>query len=242
MPHEHGFPGLDRGESGLVPVACEERLGLVFVTQAPAAAGAASALEGLPTLIAPEQRMLASNVGEIGVNWKVYLEGFIEGYHIRATHPKSFYPYGYDNLNVVEHCGANSRVTYPFRRIQRLADVPPDARRVDGLLTYVYHLFPNALVTVLSHHTNLVVLEPVAVDRTRLVNYSLTNRGSDARDAAAAQRDVQFVNQTGGAEDLAIVLAIQRSIGSGANEFFTFGHFEAAITHFHKTLDAALAS
>src|SRR5262249_6366947 len=172
VSHEHGFPGLDKSAFGLVPLACEERLGLVFATQEPGAAGAASALEGLPTLVAPEQRLLASSESEIGVNWKVFLEGFIEGYHIRPTHPKSFYPYGYDNLNVVERCGPNSRVTYPFRRIEALAGVAPDARRVDGLLTYVYHLFPNALVTVLSHHTNLVVLYPVPVDPTRLLTYT----------------------------------------------------------------------
>jgi phenylpropionate dioxygenase-like ring-hydroxylating dioxygenase large terminal subunit len=241
VPHEHGFPGLEKDDHGLAPVACEERLGLVFVTQEPGAAGAESALEGLPTLIAPEQRLLASGENEIPVNWKIFLEGFIEGYHIQPAHPKTFYPYGYDNLNVVELCGANSRVTYPFRRIEALADVAPEARRVDGLLTYVYHLFPNALVTVLSHHTNLVVLEPVAVDRTRLVTYGLTNRGADAGDAEAAKRDSAFVNQTGAAEDLAIGLAIQRSLASGANEWFTFGRFEAAITHFHETLDVLLA-
>src|SRR5262249_22430537 len=242
VSHEHGFPGLDKSAFGLVPLACEERLGLVFATQEPGAAGAASALEGLPTLVAPEQRLLASSESEIGVNWKIFLEGFIEGYHIRPTHPKSFYPYGYDNLNVVERCGPNSRVTYPFRRIEALAGVAPDARRVDGLLTYVYHLFPNALVTVLSHHTNLVVLEPVAVDRTRLVTYSLTNRGADAGDTAAARRDAEFVNTTGAREDREIALAIQRSLASRANEFFTFGHFEAAVARFHETLDAVLAS
>ena len=231
VPHEHGFPGLDKDE-----------LGLVFVTQEPGAPGADSALEGLPTLVAPEQRLLASSQNEIAVNWKISLEGFIEGYHIRSTHPKTFYPYGYDNLNVVELCGANSRVTYPFRRIEKLADVAPAARRVDGLLTYVYHLFPSALVTVLSHHTNLVVLEPLAPDRTRLVTYSLTNRGADAEDAGAAQRDAQFVNATGAKEDADIVLAIQRSLASGANDVFTFGQFEAAIAHFHRTLDGVLAS
>jgi len=242
VPHEHGFPRLDKRAFGLVPVACDERLGLVFVTQDPAADGADAALEGLPQLVASEQRLLAANQSEVEVNWKVYLEGFIEGYHIRSTHRESFYPYGFDNLNVVETCGPNSRVTYPFQRIQKLADVAPQERRVDGLLTYVYHLFPNVLVTVLSHHTNLVVLEPVAVDRTRLVIYSLTNRGPGSGDAAAAQRDAEFVNQTGGAEDLAVVMAIQRSIGSGANEFFSFGRFEAAIAHFHRTLAEALGS
>jgi phenylpropionate dioxygenase-like ring-hydroxylating dioxygenase large terminal subunit len=202
VPHEDGFPGLDKEQSG--------------------------------------QQLIDATEGVVEVNWKVYLEGSIEGYHIRPAHKDTFYPYGFDNLNVVELCGRNSRVTYPFRRIEKLAGVAPEDRRVDGLLTYVYHLFPNALVTVLSRHTNLVVLEPLTVDRTKVFNYMLTNPGGGADAAQLAKRDAGFVGQTGAAEDLALVSAIQRSIGSGANEFFTFGHFEAAIAHFHRGLAAAL--
>jgi phenylpropionate dioxygenase-like ring-hydroxylating dioxygenase large terminal subunit len=241
VPHEDGFPGLDRERHGLVPVAAEERLGLVWLTQEPPSS-VADPDRGLPELVSDEQALMEANESELDVNWKIQLEGFIEGYHIRFAHPESFYPYGFDNLNVVECCGANSRVTYPFRRIEKLADVPPADRRVDGLLTYVYHLFPNALLTVLSRHTNLVVLEPLAVDRTRVVNYTLTNRGGGAEAADLAARDAGFVSQTGAAEDVAIVRAIQRGIGSGANEAFTFGHFEPAIVHFHRTLGAALGA
>jgi hypothetical protein len=49
------------------------------------------------------------------------------------------------------------------------------------------------------------------------------------------------VNATGVKEAAEIVLAIQRSLASGANYAFTFGQFEAAIAHFHRTLDAVLA-
>jgi len=240
IPHAAGFPGVDPKEHGLTAVAAEEQHGLVFVTQATAADEPAP-WASLPELIAPDQQLLNSGAAELEVNWKIYLEGFLEGYHIRSTHPQSFYPYGYDNLTLVEHSGRHSRVTFPFRRIEKLADVPPAERRVDGLLTYVYHLFPNALVTVLSHHTNLVVLEPLSLTRTRLVTYALTNRGGGAQSAETAKRDAAFVNNTGAAEDLAIVLAIQRSLGSGANEVFTFGAFEAAIAHFHGNLHRALA-
>jgi phenylpropionate dioxygenase-like ring-hydroxylating dioxygenase large terminal subunit len=241
VPHRDGFPGLDLEQHGLVRVSAEEHCGLVFVAQGEASAGGAP-WRGLSELVSPEQVLMRSNEAEVPVNWKLYLEGFIEGYHIRATHKESFYPYGFDNLNVVELCGANSRVTYPFRRIEKLAELPGADRRADGKLTYVYHLFPNALVTVLSRHTNLVVLEPLAVDRTRVFNYTLTNRGGGADAAKLAERDSAFVGQTGATEDLAVVRAIQRSIGSGANELFTFGHFESAIVHFHRNLDAALAS
>jgi phenylpropionate dioxygenase-like ring-hydroxylating dioxygenase large terminal subunit len=239
IPEEYGFPGLDKDLQGLVPVAVQERLGLVFVTQDEVPL-AADPCEGLPELIAADSRLMATSEEEFEVNWKIFLESFLEGYHIRHAHRDTFYPYGFDNLNLVETCGRNSRVTFPFQRIGKLADVAPDQRRVRGLVTSVYHLFPNALVTVLSHHTALVVLEPIAIDRTRVVSYSLADCSDDPKALEASQRDAAFVNETGAAEDRDIVRAIQRSLASGANEVFTFGLFEGAICHFHRNLALAL--
>ena len=241
IPHPEGFPGFDMEAHPLVPVAAEERLGLVLVTQDEASHGD-DALEGLSKLITPDQRLFASTEREFEVNWKILLEGFIEGYHIKSTHPESFLPYGFDNLNVIDLFGRHSRVTYPFQRIKKLAKVPPEERRVEGHLTYVYQLFPNVLITVLSRHTNVVILEPVSVDRTRQITYTLTNGGGDDPAALAeAKRDAEFVGNTGAQEDRAVVQAIQRGLASRANDVFTFGRFESAIVHFHKTLTAVLA-
>ena len=242
VPHEDGFPGLDKADHGLVPVAASERLGVVFVTQEGPADGY-DPLAGLKKLLGEDQRLFATSQQDVDANWKILLEGFIEGYHIKSTHPQSFLPYGYDNLNVIDIFGPNSRVTYPFQRIRKLEKVPPAERRIDGLLTYVYHLFPNVLVTVLSRHTNLVILEPLTVSRTRQHVYSMTNGGGDAPEALAeAKRDAQFVGSAGREEDQAVVKAIQRGLASGANKEFVFGQFESAIVHFHKTLAAALAA
>jgi phenylpropionate dioxygenase-like ring-hydroxylating dioxygenase large terminal subunit len=239
VPHEQGFPGLDKQSHGLVPVRAEERAGLVFVTQE-----GANALGDLPDLISDDQILYATTEREIQANWKIFLEGFLEGYHIRATHPETFLPYGFDNLTLLETFGRNSRITFPFKRIKKLAAVAPSDRNVLGLVTYVYHLFPNALVTVLSSHTNVVILEPVAVDKTRFVSYSLTNRGAGTTEeaVAAAKRDAEFVGNMGAAEDRAVVEAIQRGLASGANEAFTFGHYESLIAHFHRQLANALAA
>ena len=238
IPHAEGFPGLDKEQHGLAPLRAVERLGLVFVSQAPAAPQAD--LAGLPELIGKEQKLYATSSRVTEANWKIVLEGFLEGYHIRATHPESFFPYGFDNLNVIEHIGPHSRVTFPFRRIEKLAAVPPNERRVMGFVTFVYHIFPNALVTMLSNHTNLLVLEPLGVDRTNVVAYSLTNRSGDSAEALeAATRDAHFT-EIGASEDRAIVSAIQRGTAGDANESFVFGRYESAIVHFHRTLDAAL--
>jgi phenylpropionate dioxygenase-like ring-hydroxylating dioxygenase large terminal subunit len=242
VPHEHGFPGLDKSCNGLVPVSTREHLGLVFVTQdGPVLED--PALMGLGELAGPRHELHATSERVVEANWKVTLEGFIEGYHIRSTHKDTFYPYGFDNLNLIEPFGRHSRVTYPFRRIRKLADVPPGERRVEGLLTYVYHLFPNVVVTMLSRHTNIIVLEPLSTDRTLQVNYTLMDFGDgSAETREKALRDAEFVRNSGGAEDIAVITDIQRSIRSRANEVFTFGLFEGAISHFHRTLAAALAA
>jgi phenylpropionate dioxygenase-like ring-hydroxylating dioxygenase large terminal subunit len=240
VPDDHGFPGLDKQQHGLVPVHAEERLGLVFVTQGDSPP-ADDPLAGLPEFVAANQRLLASSDQEFEVNWKIFLESFLEGYHIRHAHRDTFYPYGFDNLNLIETCGRNSRITFPFQRIEKLAALPPEDRRIKGYVTFVYHLFPNALVTILSRHAALVVLEPLAVDRTRVVSYSLADSCDEREALEAAARDAAFVNETGAAEDRDIVRAIQRSLSSGANDVFTFGRFEGLIAHFHRNLTAALS-
>ena len=238
ISHASGFPGVDPAAHGLVLVSVSETQGTVFITQdSPAIAD--NSLAALPKLLTPDQHFIDTREDEVPANWKLVLEGFIEGYHIRTTHPTSFLPYGFDNLNVIDLFGRFSRVTYPFQRIKKLAAVPPAERRVEGLLTYVYHLFPNVVVTMLSRHTNLIVLEPLATDRTRMIRYALTN-GSGEEALREARRDQEFVGGAGTAEDREVVSAIQRGIASGANDAFTFGAFESAIVHFHRTLTALL--
>jgi phenylpropionate dioxygenase-like ring-hydroxylating dioxygenase large terminal subunit len=238
VPDEHGFPGLEKSTRGLVPVAAVEAQGLVFLTQDGAADGAFGA--SLPVLIPPTYRLVASSLNEVPANWKIVVEGFLEGYHIRSTHPKTFYPVQFDNLNVVEAFGRNNRIAFPFRAIHKLRAVPPAERSADGKLTYVYHLFPNVMVATFPGRIFMVVLEPLAIDRTRFVTYALSDRDPGDAGAQAALKSGQELVDLGAAEDRDVVCSIQRSLGSGANEFFEFGLFEGAIGHFHRTLHAAI--
>lgn len=239
VPHGEGFPGLDRAAHGLVPVASVERGGLLFVNLEPGAA--ADVLDDIPVLLGAGQHLFASNENVSEVNWKLFLEANLEGYHIKPTHRTTFYPYGFDNLNVVETFGRNSRVTFPFRRIEKLRALPSAERDIAGMVTYVYHLFPNTIVAVLSNHTTVSILEPLDPARTRFYTYRLTNRDlAEASDDARASRDAAFVADTGGKEDAAVVGAIQAGLASGANTHFTYGRYEQAIVHFHKTLHGLL--
>jgi phenylpropionate dioxygenase-like ring-hydroxylating dioxygenase large terminal subunit len=240
VPHEHGFLGLDKSTRGLVPVACAERNGVVFVSQ-DATQVVDAYLGTLPPLIAPEWTLLVAAEREVPTNWKIFVEGFLEGYHILSTHPQTFYPLQFDNVNVVETFGRNSRLAFPYRAINKLRAVPPAERTVDGKLTYVYHLFPNAMVATFPANIFLVVVEPLAVDRSLLITYVMAREGATRPSDAPATpgRGLDLVND-GGAEDRAVACAIQRGLASGANDFLEFGRFEGAIGHFHRNLHAAL--
>ena len=245
VPHEHGFPALDKGDSGLVPLhSVDVRSGLVFVTQdEPVGLGA---LESLPALLTDDQVIFESEEKVEEVNWKLTAEGTLEGYHIKSTHRESFFPFGYDNLNVVEMQGPNSRVCYPFRRIEALRDAPRDNVSLDRMVTLVNRIFPFTSVTRLAQHYGVSFAEPESPTRTRYFNYRLTlptvGGGKPSLDALArAKKDVEFLSDTGDKEDAKVVGDIQAAIGSGANTHYRFGRCESAIGHLHKNLALYLA-
>jgi len=237
VPGEDGFPGLDKDAHGLVPVAAvHEKGGLVFVTQdKPLSDGA---LPNVPDLLPPDYILFNKIEFDDEANWKVLGETSMEGYHIKALHNQSFYPYGYDNLNVVELHGRNSRVVFPFRRIEKLRDVPREEWSVQGRVTDVHQLFPNTHVSMLSSHSILIILEPVSPSETHWVIYQLAPRLKNGKplDLEQARRDADFVQDSGLREDRHAACQIQSGLASGANTHFTFGHYEQAIGHFHRCL------
>jgi len=237
VPHDYGFPGLDKQTHGLVPVAAVEHGGMVWVSQD--AEMDLPSVSAVPDLLNPDLQLVSVNVQETRANWKISADGFLEGYHIYPTHRETFYPVQFDNLNVIEYFGRNSRVTFPYRNIQKLRDVDPAQRRVSGTLTHVYHLFPNVLIATFPLRTILVVLEPVSVGLTRTINYTLAAADVLANDKPGVERDTDFVD-AGAREDRAVVESIQAGLASGANTVFEFGRFEGANAHLHRNLRAVL--
>jgi phenylpropionate dioxygenase-like ring-hydroxylating dioxygenase large terminal subunit len=213
-----------------------EKGGLVFVTQdAPLSEGA---LPDVPELLPPDYVLFNKIEFDDKANWKLIGETSMEGYHIKPLHHQSFYPYGYDNLNVVELHGCNSRIVFPFRRIEKLRQVPREEWRLQGRVTDVHQLFPNSHVSFLSSHAMLIILEPVTPSETHWVVYQLAPRIKDGKplDIQKARRDANFVQDAGLTEDRQAARSIQEGLASGANTHFTFGHYEQAIGHFHRHL------
>ena len=233
-----GFPDLDKNSHGLIEVETQEKCGLIFVTQKKAISD--GALASLPTLISEDQKVFDYSTFVDEANWKILLETAMEGYHIKALHNKTFYPYGFDNLNIVETFGMNSRIVFPFRRIEKLREIPKNDWKADGMLTYVIQIYPNARLSILSNHYQLVIMEPISVSTSRWHVYRLTppNTTVSIEDLERSKKDAAFVKDTGVEEDREAACSIQRGLMGDGNTHFTFGRFEKAIVHFHRQLNA----
>ena len=240
IPGRAGFPNLDPDEHGLAEVNALEKGGIIYVAQE---GPIDEEMEGsCQDYFTPDQDMFEQDGFVDKANWKLLNETAQEGYHIRSLHRESFYPYGLDNTNLVDTFGANSRIIFPFRRIEKLRSIERHNRRIDGAVTTVYHLFPNVSMSILSKHTNLVILEPLAPGLTQWVIYRMINRQTDEYPISLeeAQRDARFVNDSGLDEDREAARAIQETVTTGANTHLTFGHYEKAIVNFHQYLSKYL--
>jgi phenylpropionate dioxygenase-like ring-hydroxylating dioxygenase large terminal subunit len=251
VPHSDAFPDLDMSARGLVGVDSSEVDGLIVIgpleSPAPGADAAMAALtNGSPwrDKLLPAERLFTVRPALRQMNWKVLVEQFLEGYHIRTTHKNTFYPIQYDDLNVVEAFGPNTRITFPYQNIERLRDRPEATWNVGHRVTYVYHLFPNVMVATFPNQVLVITIDPIDIDHTNVTIYAMvtpevTERLSTNPDAAAGARDL--LNE-GGIEDNEMSEGVQKGLYAGANDFVEFGTHESAIGRFHCNLDERLAS
>jgi choline monooxygenase len=170
---------------------------------------------------------------EIACNWKVYVDNYLEGYHVPRVHP------GLNRL-----LDARSYRSEPGRW-HVLQWSPLDTRQgpyesaagTAGVALY-WWLWPSTMLNVLPGRlqTNRVV--PLAPGRCRVdFDYFYA---ADA-DPALAERDHAFADEVQ-LEDIAICEAVQRGLASGS---YVAGRLnperEAGLYRFHELLRAAYA-
>ncbi|MCV7410251.1 aromatic ring-hydroxylating oxygenase subunit alpha [Mycobacterium florentinum] len=256
VPHSDAFTDLDVSTRGLVEVPSREVDGLIVIgpldsadvgRQESADDAMAWLTDGSPwrDKLVPAERLILVDSTLRAMNWKVLAEQFLEGYHIRSTHKDTFFPVQYDDLNVVERFGPNSRITFPYQNIERLRGRPESTWTTDARVTYLYQLFPNVMLATFPDVIAVVVIDPVDVGHSTVTTYSMVRPDVAARvSLSPTDRLVgagSFIER-GLVEDNEMSAGVQRGLQSGANEFVEFGRHESAIGHFHATLDERLAA
>jgi choline monooxygenase len=143
----------------------------------------------------------------------------------------------------VEAFGPNSRITFPYRNIERLRDRPESTWSTDHRVTYVYHLFPNVMFATFPNQVLLITIDPIDVDHSTVTIYAMVT--PDVAEHVSANPDAvagpRSLLDAGGVEDNEMSEGVQQGLRAGANTFVEFGRHESAIGRFHATLDERLA-
>ena len=232
---------------------------LLFVNLDAAAEGFASVLGEIHDEIAERQidlarfRLLYRKDYVVRCNWKLYVDNYLEGYHIPLVHPALHRELDYAAYRV-EPRRLHSRQFAPLRQSGN-----GERRYADTAGPLYYWLFPNFMLNVypdnistnlvlpLDHETTLTVFEWfVPADSALFADYAprmdaavqlrapIPELLAD-RDVPAGVRDLVGFSDTVQAEDIAICEAVQRNLTS---QFYARGRYapgrEIGVHHFHR--------
>ncbi|MEK6301892.1 MAG: SRPBCC family protein [Acidobacteriota bacterium] len=214
---------------------------LVFVNLDPGSPPLAETLEDLSSLVGHSDlsavKPAARKDWYVDCNWKVYVDNYLEGYHIPIVHPALNREIDYGqyrsetrNYYSIQH----SPIRESARRLNK--DELADKNKVQFLW-----LFPNLMLNIYpdNYSTNLIV--PVGPERTLTV-FEWYVRDLDRNDVQEAlKRSIEFSDEIQ-REDIAICEAVQRGLRS---RMYTSGRYsvkrENGVHHFHGLLTKSLA-
>jgi choline monooxygenase len=236
-PEFAGVEEFDRRDVRLPEFRVSEWSGLIFVNLDPAAAPLESVLTDLPTRL--ERRNLARfrfvhrKNWELDCNWKVYVDNYLEGYHIPIVHPSLFRELDY-NAYRTETKEQYSIQHAPIRRAERLV------RTDDSSEAEYYWLFPNLMLNVYPDNFSTNLILPLGPERTLTVFDWYFAEEDAGRLKGELERTVSFSDEIQ-LEDVEICEAVQRGLRSRT---YRSGRYsvqrENGVHHFHQLLSEHL--
>jgi len=233
-PEMQNARDFDLGGIRLHAVRVHEWQGLVFVALSPAVPPFEQVFGGIAERIRPLDlgtlRFLRRVAYDIDCHWKVYVDNFLEGYHLPHVHP---------GLSRVLDYRAYDTEVFDWYSLQHSPLRNNAGIYGDGEAWY-YCVYPNTMLNIMPGRlqTNRVV--PLDVRRCRVeFDYYYAD---DPQALARAQGDETFSDEIQ-AEDIAICEAVQRGLESGV---YTAGRLcpkrESGVWHFQNLLRRAYAT
>jgi len=163
---------------------------------------------------------------DIACNWKVYVDNYLEGYHLPHVHP---------GLNRVLDYRSYRTELARWHSLQ-WSPLESDAALYGNGDALYYWLWPNTMLNILPGRLQVNRVLPLGVDRCRVVFDSWYAPDADAARRAA---DVEFSDVVQD-EDVRICEDVQRGLASGS---YAAGRLnplrESGVHHFHELLRSA---
>ena len=240
-PEMEGVQQFNREEMHLVPVKVGTWGPLVFVNLDGKAPPLLEVLEDIPQRVAPfrceAMQYVMRKEWDIACNWKVYVDNYLEGYHLPVVHPGLHKELDYDNYTVEPHRyfsiqHAPLRATHGSNTDRRYDPAKTDVAEA----LYVW-LFPNIMLNVYMGQMQTNVVIPLAHDRCRVVfEWFSASPPPDPPTDAEWTKLLAFSDEIQD-EDIEICEVVQRNLRS---RIYDRGRYSAkrenGVHHFHSLL------
>jgi choline monooxygenase len=241
-PEMEGVQQFVPAEMHLVPVQIATWGPLVFANLDGKAPPLLEVLEDIPQRVAPfhceKMQFVMAKSWDIACNWKVYVDNYLEGYHLPVVHPGLHKELDYDKYTVEPH----RYFSFQHAPLRAVHGGNAEERRYDPAKTdvpealYVW-LFPNMMLNIYfgQMQTNLVV--PVGHDRCRVIfEWYATSPPDDVHANPEWAKLLAFSDEIQH-EDIEICEIVQRNLRS---RIYDRGRYSAArengVHHFHSLL------
>jgi choline monooxygenase len=238
-PEMEGVEGFRPEEMRLVPVQVARWGPLVFANLDGKAPSLGEVLEDVPARVAPfaceSMRYVTRKTWDLACNWKVYVDNYLEGYHLPVVHPGLHKELDYDNYKVEprRYFSIQHAPLRPVHGGQTDRKYDPSATAVPEAV-YVW-LFPNVMLNVYLGQMQTNVVLPLAHDRTRVV-FEWYAAEPPAEGDPSWTKLLAFSDEIQ-AEDVEICEAVQRNLRS---RVYDRGRYSAkrenGVHHFHGLL------
>ena len=235
VPHFNRVELFDKKDYGLIPVRLDTWEGLIFVNLAERPRPVADFFAGA------RERILPTRLGEltfgrradyeVRCNWKVYVDNFLEGYHVPYVHPELVKLYDYQSYVTETHDWYSLQVG-PLSGNDNVYGV------TKGEALY-YCVFPNFMLNILPGRLQTNVVIPLGPDRCRVEfrYYYRDVTGAAARKLIADDHEYSDKVQR---EDIEICERVQEGLSSRAYDRGRFSvTFESGVHHFQDLLRGA---
>jgi phenylpropionate dioxygenase-like ring-hydroxylating dioxygenase large terminal subunit len=246
---ENTFGPVERDGMGLRTLPVGERAGIVFVCLTP---GGELDLDGWlePQLL---ELLEALDLADCfhhstrqleGPNWKVVVDGYLEGYHFASLHRTTVFRTNLSNMAAFDSWGPHQRNAFALRPIAEAVDTPPeswDPRRCVGA---IYWLFPG--LAIAGGWREQVAVSFVFPGRTwdssKTEQHILLRREPlDDEERKNADHTRDWFHDVVLDEDYGAGFGVQRGLAAMADQEFVFGRNEPGVQHFHRAIEEQLS-
>lgn len=245
---ESTFGDFDKSKRNLFDLPVVERAGIVFVCLTRGLEIDIDSWLGdfaplLESLKLDECELFSSRMMP-GPNWKVVIEGYLEGYHFAATHPQTVFKVNHGNTAIFDGYGPHERIGFALRSIDAAMQEPEDEWDPASHVGSIFWLFPGFSIAG-GWRDRMTIGFPLP---TTSVGASVTEQRILIRKPiqdSKVQHDLEVMRDwfydVVYNEDYLMGYGVQKGVSVTGGETQIFGRNEAGVQYVHRTINRLMA-